>query len=222
MADSDSVRQRWHDVNKEIGVSEVVAERWWGVVRDLYSDPARHYHTLQHLREMFQHFDFAGGHITFCYPRLVTLAVFFHDIIYEPKKPDNEERSADKFEEYAAEVNVLSDVDCKKVKDWILLTKSHTALKGDNSGDEHYFLDIDMAVLGRPVADYDEYANQIRAEYIHVPEEIYRSKRAQILEDFLTRLPLFSTKLFQKQFEDRAKTNLIREIGRLRDNSIPL
>ncbi|XP_033738418.1 uncharacterized protein LOC117325980 isoform X2 [Pecten maximus] len=143
-------------------------------------------------------------------------------IIYEPKKPDNEERSADKFEEYAAEVNVLSDADCKKVKDWIMLTKSHSAGTGDNSGDEHYFLDMDMAVLGRPDAEYDQYASQIRAEYIHVPEELYRSKRAQILEDFFTRLPLFSTRLFQKQFEEQAKANLKREIARLRDNSIPL
>lgn len=44
----------------------------------------------------------------------------------------------------------------------------------------------------------------------------------QILEDFLTRLPLFSTQLFQKQYEEQAKSNLTGEIGRLRDNSIPV
>lgn len=209
-------------MNEHLGVPEDVSDRWWDIVQGLYGEPVRHYHTLQHLREMFQHFELAKDHFTFSSPHLVTLAVFFHDIIYEPKKPDNEERSADKFEEYAAETKVLSDGDIEKVKSWIMLTKSHSAGIGENSADEHYFLDMDMAVLGRPEADYDKYASQIRAEYIHVPEELYRSKRAQILEDFFTRLPLFSTRLFQKQFEDQAKTNLRREISRLRDNSIPL
>ncbi|XP_060085664.1 uncharacterized protein LOC132565076 [Ylistrum balloti] len=222
MTDIDIVRQRWQDVNKEMNVPDTVADRWWGVIRDFYSEPVRRYHTLQHLREMFLHFKFSGDHFTFVDPRLVILAVFFHDIIYEPKKPDNEERSADKFKEYATEVDVLSDADCKKVKDWIMMTKCHSAGTGDNSGDEHYFLDMDMAVLGRPETDYDQYATQIRAEYIHVPEEVYRSKRAQILEDFLTRLPLFSTRLFQEHFEEKAKANLRREIARLRDNSIQL
>ena len=46
--------------------------------------------------------------------------------------------------------------------------------------DEHYFLDFDMQVLGWDEADYDRYAEQIRQEYIHVPEQQYRTARAQV------------------------------------------
>lgn len=37
-----------------------------------------------------------------------------------------------------------------------------------------------MYVLLICPADYDAYAAQIRQEYIHIPEQLYRTKRAQV------------------------------------------
>ena len=48
------------------------------------------------------------------------------------------------------------------------------------SGDEHYFLDFDIQVLGRPDADYDCYAGHIQQEYNHVPMEKYHTARAEV------------------------------------------
>jgi hypothetical protein len=39
-----------------------------------------------------------------------------------------------------------------------------------------------MAVLGKEPEGYSVYADQIRSEYIHVPENIYCSKRPEVLD----------------------------------------
>ena len=75
-------------------------------------------------------------------------------IIYNPKASDNEEKSAELFETFAREC-CLDAEKSDKIKEWILLTKSHTTDAHTTHGvygseDKHYLLDFDMAVLGWP------------------------------------------------------------------------
>lgn len=204
--------QCWRTLSRDrLGVSEEKTLNWWKHIQSQYSESHRYYHTLNHLIDMFHLFN---GHKTkMSEPDLVSLAIFFHDIIYDPKKNDNEERSADLFVQYTRECCVnLKEDEISKVKDWILLTKTHQ-VKDVGSEDYHYFLDIDMAVLGRQEKGYKEYADQIREEYKHIPDKEYKTKRSKVLSNFCKRDRLYSTKEFFDNYDNQAKENMAKEIA---------
>jgi predicted metal-dependent HD superfamily phosphohydrolase len=62
-------------------------------------------------------------------------------------------------------------------------THSTDAHKTDGmygSEDLHFFLDIDMAVLGSNPEHYSEYTAKVRQEYTFLPETMYRSLRLKV------------------------------------------
>lgn len=66
------------------------------------------------------------------------------------------------------------------------------------------------------------YARQIRREYSFVPAEVYRAKRAAVLEKFLKCEALYKTPQLREELEEQARENLARELARLRDPAVPL
>lgn len=46
--------------------------------------------------------------------------------------------------------------------------------------DKHYFLDIDMAVLGAPSDDYNLYTKRVREEYAFLSNEYFRNLRLKV------------------------------------------
>lgn len=64
--------------------------------------------------------------------------------------------------------------------------------------------------------DYAAYSRNIRAEYIHVPLEQYRTGRAAVLQAFLSRPFLYFTELGRARWEAAARVNVVGEIALLR------
>ena len=58
-----------------------------------YAEPHRAYHTAQHLEECLGWLDEAAS--TAQAPRIVELALWYHDAVYEPRRDDNEQASAE-------------------------------------------------------------------------------------------------------------------------------
>ncbi|XP_061173310.1 uncharacterized protein LOC133182476 [Saccostrea echinata] len=205
------LRQRWLTLARDIlRIQEDVCQKWWGYIEQKYSESQRHYHTLSHLEEMFQHFD--QYHEKLDKPELVSLAIYFHDIIYDPKASDNEERSADVFTQFVKESSAnLKEDERDKVRHWILLTKSHSVQERAEA-DLQYFLDMDMAVLGRTPEDYRKYAAQIRDEYSHYPDQDYRKGRSAVLKGFSQRQRIYASDEFHKLYHDIAVQNMTAEI----------
>ena len=165
-----------------------------------YSENGRFYHTFDHLiavltdvREL---------------PATVQFAAWFHDVIYDPRRSDNEERSA-AFAATALRQLTVPQPLIERVAQLIICTQTHQPPPGDEEA--MALLDADLAILGAETAVYDRYAAAIRQEYAHVPEEAYRYGRIHILDTFLQRPRLYHTALAYQAHEARARGNLQRE-----------
>jgi predicted metal-dependent HD superfamily phosphohydrolase len=159
-------------------------------------EPHRHYHTLHHVEAMLRWYDGSDP--------AVVAAIWLHDIVYDPKASDNEERSAEQ-----ARADLAAGPNADLAVRLILDTKHHAG--GDPFTDA--FNDLDLAIIGSSPETYDRYAEQIRLEYAFVPEAAYRAGRAEILQEF-DKCKIYKTTGFQR-FEAQAHSNLQREIGRL-------
>jgi predicted metal-dependent HD superfamily phosphohydrolase len=81
--------------------------------------------------------------------------------------------------------------------------------------DDAVLCDIDLAILGQPEEAFDVYERQIRREYEWVPEAQFRERRKAILQSFLERRTIYSTKFFHQRYEKQARKNLARSISQL-------
>ena len=66
---------------------------------DAYRESQRFYHTLAHIEHCFGMFDQCESLLD--HPEAVELAIWFHDVIYEPGACDNEARSAELYQQLA-------------------------------------------------------------------------------------------------------------------------
>lgn len=172
-----------------------------------YSEPHRRYHTLEHLGEMFR----VGSRLMrFAnHANAVQLAVWFHDIVYDPTRSDNEARSAD-LATKELEALGLPSATVAAVQTLILAT-AHLLDTTTSGADADVLHDADLAVLGASEARYARYAADIRAEYAHVPEADYRRGRSAVLERFLNQPRIYRTDLMFEEGEAAARRNLEQE-----------
>jgi dephospho-CoA kinase len=116
VADGDTVSSilMKHDL-LEAQTVDALASHWWRRIRDRYASPVRRYHGLDHLAAMFTYLDAALGVLNHnvttatttvvAEPHAISLAVFFHDAIYDPLAVGgtNERASAAFFKEFVEE-----------------------------------------------------------------------------------------------------------------------
>lgn len=165
-----------------------------------YAEPQRAYHTMQHLAECLE--ELPGASIR------VELALWYHDAVYDPHRSDNEDRSAELGRDVARRIG-WADPDAEAVHALILATK-HAAVPADEEA--RLLTDVDLSILGRPRARFDEYERQIRAEYAWVPEALYIEKRREILQGFRERPAIYATPEFRRRYEAAARENLDRAL----------
>jgi len=241
---------------------------WFQTIYEMHTEPGRYYHTIVHLWEMFELLDIVVAnrndkHCNTTWKKSswyvpMAWSIFFHDSIYNPKSNRNEKDSADLFRKFVEESKFMDETTVDTILTLILATEQHKVILPSNSTDgssnqhtdeqiqdqitiQKYFLDIDMAVLGKHRDAYFKYAALIRNEYEFVPHDVYCTKRADILESFLvgddksketsnsssddntngTTKQIYLTNPFRDVFGRRAKENLRDEIELLRTNTIP-
>jgi predicted metal-dependent HD superfamily phosphohydrolase len=172
-----------------------------------WSETHRKHHTVAHLHEMLDAIGLlAESGIEFD-REAVELAAWFHDAIYEIGSDDNEDRSA----ELARELLESSPVR-DEVARLVLVTKTHKVADDDING--AVLSDADLSVLGSEALRYRRYAAAVREEYADVPDEVFKSARAQVLRALLDG-PLFYTAAGRERWEERARANISEEIAEL-------
>lgn len=201
---AQSLRDRWVALAGRapaaVRVGEDLVARW--------SQPHRRYHNLEHLARVLDGVDEFGGHADDL--AAVRFAAWFHDAVYDCSASTNEEMSAQLAE---AELPPLGIPDRRvaEVARLVRLTKGHEVDSDDRNG--AVLCDADLAVLGGAPREYAVYTQAIRAEYADIPDELFRSGRAQILRSLLELPALFRTAVARERYEVPARENLAAEIS---------
>ncbi|MFM2388322.1 MAG: hypothetical protein RL660_3079 [Bacteroidota bacterium] len=192
-----------YDVQKEHRVN------LWQEIHQHYTSPARHYHTLEHLANMYSHLLELKQVRTNWHA--VLFALFYHDLVYDATRSDNEEQSALIAMQRLSTVNVPQEVIDECVVH-ILATKHHGL---STLQDTNYFTDADISILGQERLKYLNYAQQIRQEYIIYAGSVYNAGRKQVLQNFLNKEKIYHTTHFADKFEASARENLLVELNLL-------
>jgi predicted metal-dependent HD superfamily phosphohydrolase len=206
MADLDL--ERWKALLCRLGARSGI-EMLYDRLRGSYAEAHRTYHTFHHVRDCLAQLDKAR-HIAE-HPFQVEAALWFHDVICDPRAKDNEEQSA-----WWAECSLRkAGVSCKvalNVSKLILATR-HRDVPSD--ADAALVVDIDLSILGRMASVFDEYERQIRQEYDYLSDAVFRKGRTAILRGFAARKVIYQTQFFRDRYEVPARENLARSICRL-------
>jgi predicted metal-dependent HD superfamily phosphohydrolase len=204
--ETDQRRETWRNLLHGWGVPPIQADRTFEEIVLAYSGPGRFYHTLDHVWAVLATVDSLASHAKNL--NAVKLAAWLHDVIYDSKASDNEERSAEYAERLCQELAIPESA---SVASLIRKTKTHDA--GDDT-DAHVLIDADLAILGASEPVYRDYAEKIRQEYAWMSEPDYRQGRRRVLESFLSRPRIYH---FLGQLEEPARRNMADEISRLEE-----
>ena len=167
-----------------------------------WSETQRHYHTVDHLTAMLPLVD----------DPIVALAVWGHDAVYDPRATGdtNEERSAQLITGLLQRCAVPAAT-VAEIARLVRLTAAHAVDPTDDRGVA--LADADLAILATDPTIYDRYVTQVRAEYSHVPDDLWRAGRGAVLQRLLALPQLFH---HHPAWESPARANLTRELTALR------
>ena len=206
----EALQRRWETLLQLLQIDAKVSQEIFQDLIRSYSSAERHYHTLEHIDQVLeiieQQQSLANNFSALC------LAAWFHDVIYDPKSRDNEEKSAAYASHRLNQLKIPMTV-IAQVTTLILDTQNHQPSL--ENLDSQILLDADLAILGAPKLKYESYAQAIRREYSLVSDDEYRIRRKQVLQYFLRRERLYFTNQLFLELELRARLNLQAEIDNL-------
>jgi predicted metal-dependent HD superfamily phosphohydrolase len=184
-----------------------LANDLWLEIFTKYSESKRHYHNIGHLENLIADLMKVRSQITDLDTTL--FAVFYHDIIYKATSGTNEEDSAKLAQKRLAEIGFPAEkiTTCAQM---ILATKNHQLTENT---DTNLFTDADLAILGQPRDDYQQYSENVRKEHSIYPDFIYNSGRKKALEHFLDMERIYKTDYFFQANEKAARSNIADEIA---------
>ena len=178
-----------------------------------YQSPGRHYHTWDHVVACVERLK------TFhCdNPRLIFLALVFHDAIYVAGRHDNEQKSTDLARDTLSTMCAVAAEDIGSIERMILATRDHHAQASTLRDDEKTMLDIDLSILGATRHDYARYAAAVHDEYVPAAatDMQFRIGRLEFLRRTLAMPHLFLTAEGRRRWEEPARANIAWEIAEL-------
>ncbi|MDA7416349.1 N-methyl-D-aspartate receptor NMDAR2C subunit [Xenophilus arseniciresistens] len=208
LAASPALHAHWQQAWQDLGLS--APEGLFEALAAAWSEPWRHYHTLQHLGECLD--ALARERALARRPGELALGLFFHDAVYALQADDNEARSAEWAVRALQEARVPADA-IARVHALVMATCHQATAAAPIDPDAQLLVDIDLAILGAAPARFAQYEAQIRREYAHVPPEVFEPRRRRILGSFLARDPIYQTPGLHARCEAQARVNLTQAIA---------
>lgn len=161
----------------EYGIKDV------NIITKAWQESHRFYHTEKHLADLLLHIDELSidDRASQEERNILQIVAYFHDIVYDPKAADNEDKSATFFRKYAP-----NHPNTELIAQIILDTKYHTP---SNKLSE-VFCDLDMKIVkNSTVAELLEWEKNIFREYQFYDYSMYKMGRIALLENFKDKYP---------------------------------
>ena len=174
-----------------------------------WSEPHRRYHSIAHLMDILVRVEQLAAYADDA--DAVRLAAWYHDCVYAGL-PDDEERSARRAEEELSRLGVAPGM-VDEVARLVRMTVTHNPAPGDHNGE--VLSDADLAALALPRDLYRHNTLDIRAEYAHISDEVFRKGRLQVLVMLLEGSGVFRTEPGRQWWEAAARDNLRAELATL-------
>lgn len=212
MSARKAVERGWRALAARRGWPEPAAAAILEEIVHAYGQPHRRYHTLDHIAALLDLLDLHGEGTAD--RDTLTLAIFFHDIVYDPARNDNEEASASFATERLAALGLPAETTAE-VRRFILATRHGQESEPIDTEGLALLLDLDLSILAADPAQYRAYAEAIRREYAFVPDPLYRPGRRRVLEGFLKRDRIYRTDRLAALWERPARVNLAAELADL-------
>lgn len=154
------------------------------MILDMWNESHRHFHNLDHLTDIIDQINesYGNNQIDVKEYEKLKLTALFHDIIYDPMRSDNEEKSAKFF------LSCCSDRDnphIKQIAEAILDTKTHKS----TSVLSEKFNKFDMNIVERDFGQLLKWEDGIYEEYKFHGNDLYKQGRLQFLEGLLDQYP---------------------------------
>ena len=87
----EALRRNWRNLLGAWSVAPALSDREFEKIREHYGGPDRFYHTLDHIGNVLE--TIAGLGSLASDLNAVKMAAWLHDVIYDSKNPDNEDRT---------------------------------------------------------------------------------------------------------------------------------
>jgi predicted metal-dependent HD superfamily phosphohydrolase len=200
MTQTQFTRERWSALCTRLDCDAAID--MFDQLTAAYTESARAYHTAQHIDECLLLLDRVASQLQS--PDDVELAIWLHDVVYDPQAKDNEAQSAQLAVQWFAD---LPDARRDLLRQRILATRGHAPMPDDSDGQA--LLDIDLAILASMPERFAQYSEQVRHEYSFVEAALYAVKRAEFMQHMAQRPQLYFHPALAPQLEPLARRNLI-------------
>lgn len=169
-----------------------------------------HYHNWKHIEECIEQFARVKEHLQ--YPDAVEMAIYFHDVVYNVKTDDSEERSAQFFFNSAMQSD---DADFKHLVCEIIRNTKWTGNRYPVflEGDMRFVHDIDFSIFSASWERFLEYDISIEKEYAGVATlEEFKAGRSHFLNQMIGwQKAIYETDYFNKATARRNIDRLLKE-----------
>lgn len=171
-----------------------ILDKWniklnYNMLLSMWNEPQRHYHNQTHLVNLISNINESKTQFSQKEYEKLMLTALFHDIIYDPMRNDNEERSAEFFEKACQDNNQ----DIKDIKEAILDTKGHTGINKIAVT----FNKFDMAIVESNYDDLLQWEDGIYNEYKFCGNKTYKKGRLDFINSILDKYPNNSENLLK-------------------------
>ncbi len=199
-------KENWLALMSSLGFSE--NEKEYEMIWRAYSQSQRAYHNTVHIKDCLAK---CSLNPETRFNHQLHLAFWYHDLVYQPLKKNNELKSAEAAAYFLKKQSASPEL-VTQVNDLIMATLHNSEPKNK---EEAFMMDIDISILGSDSETYATYTQNIRKEYKMVPWILYKKKRIEILKMFLNKSNLYVTDYFKNLFEEKARLNIQNEIAEL-------
>lgn len=148
----------------------------------MWNESHRAYHTLNHLNDLIDQINENKSYFSEKDYEKLVITSLFHDCIYDPTKSNNEEMSAEFFENCCID---KSNKDIQEIKQMIIDTKTHQPTTKLSEAFSKY----DMSIVERDFNQLLEWEKGISQEFSVYPKEQYKEGRLKFLESLLDNYP---------------------------------